>query len=57
MSDIRKEVILIKLNKRVKDQVGFKDGQIKEIYNAVPDPHNDSFKDIKHNINDLLPEL
>ena len=57
MSGIRKEVILIRLNKHIKDQAGFKDRQIKEIYNAVPDPHNDSFKDIKHNIDDLLPEL
>ena len=57
MSDMREEVILAKLNKRVKDQVGFEDGQIEEMYNAVPDPHNDSFEDIEHNMNDLPPEL
>lgn len=57
MSGMREEVILAKLNKRVKDQAGFEDGQIEEMYNAVPDPHNDSFEDIEDNMDDLPPEL
>jgi hypothetical protein len=57
MSAFREEVVLAKLNKRVRDQAGFEDGQLQEMYNAVPDPHKDSFEDIEHNMDDLPLEL
>jgi hypothetical protein len=54
---MKQVVVLAILNKRVKNQAGFEDGQIEELYAAVPNPYKDSFEDIEDCMDELPPKL
>jgi hypothetical protein len=49
--------MLALLNGRVKNQAGFKDRQIKELYIAILNPYKDFFKDVESCIDELLTKL
>lgn len=56
-SSLKQEVVLGILNKRVKEQAGFEDGQIKGSYQAATNPYKDSFEDMADCIDELPPDL
>lgn len=56
-SAMKQKAVLAILNKRVKNQAGYEDGQIEELHAAVPNPFKDSFEDMEHCIDELPPDL
>ena len=54
MTEKQKEMILFVLINYVKNQTGFKDEQIKRMYETVSDFYKDLLKDIKEFLKKLL---
>jgi hypothetical protein len=54
---MKQDVVLALLNGRVKNQAGFEDRQIEELYAAIPNPYKDSFEDVESCIDELPAEL